>query len=91
MHDEHRSERRKKTVHRIHRLQGQLNALERTIEDDSGCEDILTQARAIEKGVTSLMTHVVGGYLRHQFSDQYQHDPDQALEDLERIIDLLKR
>ena len=88
---EHRPERRKKTIHRIHRLQGQLSALERSIEEDTACENVVIQMRAIEKSVASLIVHVVRGFLNHQIRDTMQHDPDLALEEVERIFELLHR
>ncbi len=85
---ETKAERRKRTVQRIHRLQGQLAGLERSIEADTSCEDVIIQARAIEKAVSSLITHVVGGYLEHQIKDQMQNDPDKAVQDINRIFEL---
>ena len=79
-----------KTRHRIHRIQGQLAALERMIEADEGtCEERVIRARAVEKGMTSLISHLVECYLvntaRHEMAD----DPDATTQDLVRIFDLL--
>jgi len=91
MNQSGKAERRKKTLNRIHRIQGQLSALERTIESDTACEDVVTQARAVEKGVASLIAHVVGGYIHNQFREQYDMDPDGASEDMERLFNLITR
>jgi DNA-binding FrmR family transcriptional regulator len=79
-----------KTLHRIHRIQGQLAGLERLIEADEGtCEERVIRARAIEKGMTSLITHLVECYLvntaRHEMTD----DPETTTKELIRIFDLL--
>ncbi len=79
-----------KTLHRIHRIQGQLAALERLIEADEGtCESRVIQARAVEKGVTSLITHLVECYLVNTARYQMEHDPEQTTQDIARIFDLL--
>jgi len=79
-----------KTLHRIHRIQGQLAALERLIEADEGsCEERVIQARAVEKGVTSLITHLVECYLVNTARHQMEHDPEQTTQDIARIFDLL--
>ena len=88
---ESKAERRKRTINRIRRVQGQLAALERKIEADSPCEELVTQARAIEKAISSLMLHMVGGYLRHQARDLIANDPDQAIAEIERVLELMKR
>lgn len=88
---EHKSERRKKTIHRINRIQGQLNGLKQAIEDDRECEDLVIQAHAIEKAVKSLMLHMVGGYFEHQAQDMLQDNPENALESLKRLFELSHR
>ena len=88
---ESKSERRKKTVHRIHRIQGQLTALERQIEADHTCEDLVVQARAIEKATASLITHMVQGYLLHQAKETMIQDPDQAVQEIGRVFQLVNQ
>ena len=79
-----------RTLHRIHRIQGQLAALERMIEaDDGSCEERVIRARAIEKGMTSLITHLVECYLVNTARDEMVDDPDKAMQELARIFDLL--
>jgi len=85
---ETKTERRIRTCQRIHRLQGQLSALERAIDDEKPCENIVIQARAIEKAVSSLITHVIGGYLEHQLKDLMQTDPEGAIVEITRIFEL---
>jgi DNA-binding FrmR family transcriptional regulator len=85
-----RCEYNTRTLHRIHRIQGQLAALERIIEADEGsCEDRVIRARAIEKGMTSLITHLVECYLVNTARYDMEKDPQQTTEDLKRIFDLL--
>ena len=86
-----KSARRKKTIHRIHRIQGQLNALERQIEAEQACEDLVIQARAIEKAVSSLITHMFQGYLLHQVRDIMQDDPEQAVAEIGRVFQLVNQ
>ncbi|MCB9453340.1 MAG: metal-sensitive transcriptional regulator [Anaerolineaceae bacterium] len=79
-----------KTLHRIRRIQGQLTGLERMIEADEGsCEERVIRARAIEKGMTSLITHLVECYLVNTARYQMEEDPEQTTQDLARIFDLL--
>jgi DNA-binding FrmR family transcriptional regulator len=80
----------RKTLHRIHRIQGQLAALERLIEADEGtCEERVIRARTIEKGMTSLITHLVECYLTNTAQHEMMEDPERTTQDLARIFDLL--
>lgn len=91
-HTEHglKCEYNTKTLHRIHRIQGQLAALERLIEADEGtCEERVIRARTVEKGVTSLITHLVECYLVNTARQQMEHDPEGTTQDIARIFDLL--
>lgn len=79
-----------RTLHRIRRIQGQLAALERLIEADEGtCEERVIRARTIEKGMTSLITHLVECYLVNTARYKMEQDPDATTQEIARIFDLL--
>lgn len=79
-----------KTLHRIHRIQGQLASLEQMIERDEGsCEERVIRARTVEKGMTSLITHLVECYLVNTARHEMETDPDKTTKELARIFDLL--
>jgi DNA-binding FrmR family transcriptional regulator len=88
---ETRAERRKRTLHRIHRIQGQLAALERDIDTDASCEALVIQASAIEKAMGSLILHMMEGYLDHQAKPLLEQDSEQALQDIKRLFELITR
>lgn len=80
----------RQTLNRIRRIQGQLAGLERMIAADEGtCEERVIRARAVEKGMTSLITHLVECYLVNTARFEMTEDPDKATRDLARIFDLL--
>jgi len=85
-----RCEYNKKTLNRIRRIKGQLNALERLIEEDTGsCEDRVLRARTIEKGMTSLITHLVDCYVENTVQYEMQSNPEQTVQDLQKILRLM--
>ena len=91
MSDDAKHARRKKTLHRINRIQGQLNGLKSAIEADTECEELVIQAHSVEKAVKSLILHMVGGYFEHQAKDLVQDDPEAVLESLQRLFELSHR
>jgi DNA-binding FrmR family transcriptional regulator len=89
-HHLQRHDHNKKNLDRIRRMMGQLESLEHMIEADEGtCEERVIRARTIEKGVTSLITHLVECYIENTARLQMETDPDQAVRDLNRIINLV--
>ncbi len=91
-HESLKCEYNSKTLHRIHRIQGQLAALEAMIERDEGtCEERVVRARTVEKGMTSLITHLVECYLTNTARHEMQENPDKTTKDIARIFDLLNQ
>lgn len=79
-----------RTLHRINRIQGQLNGLKKMIEADEGtCEERVIRARAVEKGMTSLISHLVECYLVNTARYEMTDDPDTTTRELVRIFDLI--
>lgn len=91
MAEESKAERRKKTIQRINRIQGQLNGLKHAIEDDKDCEFLVIQAHTIEKAVSSLMLHMVGEYFDYQANYQLKDDPEETLRFIIRLFELSHR
>lgn len=87
-----RSEHNKKNLHRIRRIKGQLASLERMIECDEGsCEDRVVRARTIEKGMTSLINHLVTCYIDNTLKHKMQTEPDEASEEIAHLLKLLNK
>jgi DNA-binding FrmR family transcriptional regulator len=91
MSDSHKLQRRTNTIQRINRIRGQLNALATAIEDDQDCENLVIQAHAIEKAVSSLILHMIGGYIEHHAKKLVYEDPEEALHSIKRLFDLSHR
>lgn len=61
---------KKRAVHRSRILQGQLKGLEKMIENEDYCIDILTQSLAIQKSLASLDKLVLENHLKTHVKDQ---------------------
>lgn len=82
---------KKRALHRTRILEGQLRGVERMIEDETYCVDIITQTLAIQKSLTSLNKLLVENHLRTHVSDMYEEGGDQrdaAIVELLRIFEL---
>lgn len=91
MADYSNNEQCRETIQRINRIQGQLNSLKKAIEDDKDCELLVIQAHTIERAVSSLMLHIVNKYFEHTAIYLLKDNPEEALENIERLFELSHR
>lgn len=52
-------------VKRLHRIEGQVRGIEKMIEDDRYCIDILTQISAVSTALQSLAVLILDDHVRH--------------------------
>ena len=52
-------------VRRLHRIEGQVRGIERMVEDDRYCIDILTQIAAVTTALESLGFRILDEHVRH--------------------------
>ena len=80
---------RLKLLNRVKRIRGQISAVERALEAEDDCPDILMQLAAVRGGVNSLMAEVLEDHIRlHMMSPaKTQASSTEVAEDL---IDLVR-
>jgi DNA-binding FrmR family transcriptional regulator len=52
-------------VKRLHRIEGQVRGIEKMVEDDRYCIDILTQIGAISTAIESLALEILDDHVKH--------------------------
>jgi DNA-binding FrmR family transcriptional regulator len=60
---------KRRALHRSKILQGQLKGVEKMIEDEKYCMDIITQNLAIQKSLSSLNKLILENHLRTHITD----------------------
>lgn len=78
-------------IHRIHRIQGQLTGLQKGIEEARHIEQLITQARAIEKAVASLNVEMIEDHLVDHICEMPNGNREQTVETLVKLIALAHR
>ena len=56
-------------VKRLHRIEGQVRGIERMVEDDRYCIDILTQVGAVKTALESLAFEILDDHVTHCVAD----------------------
>jgi DNA-binding FrmR family transcriptional regulator len=87
----HTTKNRKKLLSRIRRIKGQADAIERALDGDGECEDILQLVASCRGALNGLMAELIEGHVRfHVLSPEQKTLPSQ-LEAAEDLISLVKR
>lgn len=63
---------------RLRRIEGQVRGIQRMIEDDAYCIDILTQVSAATKALESMALVLLDEHLRHCVTEAIQAGGDDA-------------
>ena len=56
-------------VKRLHRIEGQVRGIERMVDDDRYCIDVLTQIAAVNTALESLAFQILDGHVNHCVAD----------------------
>ena len=70
---------------RINRMKGQVEALQRALDQDKPCIDVLQQVAAIRGAVNGLMQTVLEEHIRHHLNDQ-SGDQHESVEEVLKVI-----
>jgi DNA-binding FrmR family transcriptional regulator len=84
-------ELKKRALHRSRILQGQLRGVEKMIENEDYCVDIITQTLAIQKSLRSLNKLLVENHLRTHVSEMFDEGGerrDAAVAELLNVYEL---
>jgi DNA-binding FrmR family transcriptional regulator len=68
-------------VRRLHRIEGQVRGIERMIEDDRYCIDVLTQISAVTTALESLAFVVLDDHVNHCVADALASGDQAAAEE----------
>ncbi|MDF1479331.1 metal-sensitive transcriptional regulator [Leifsonia sp. H3M29-4] len=82
---------KKRALHRTRILEGQMRGLERMIEAEEYCVDILTQSLAIQKSLRSLNKLLVENHLRTHVAEMFAAGGDEqtkAIDELLKVYEL---
>jgi DNA-binding FrmR family transcriptional regulator len=77
---------------RLHRIEGQVRGIERMVEGDRYCIDILTQIAAVNTALESLAFKVLDDHVNHCVADALASgDPEDAARKSEELLAAVQR
>ena len=77
---------------RLHRIEGQVRGIERMVEDDRYCIDVLTQVGAVKTALESLAFELLTDHVNHCVAGALEaRDADGAGEKSRELLEAVQR
>lgn len=81
---------KKALITRLHRITGQLEGIERMIEEDRYCEEILNQTAAAQKALQAVGYLLLDTHLKTCVKEKIQAGDEEIFEEVSSLIRKLK-
>jgi Uncharacterized protein conserved in bacteria len=73
---------------RLKKINGQINAIDKMIDEDVPCEDILMQVNAAKAALHKVGQVILEGHLQHCVRDGIEHgDPEKTIESFAKAVE----
>jgi DNA-binding FrmR family transcriptional regulator len=78
-----------KLLKRVRRIRGQVEAVERALEEEIGCGDVLHLVAAVRGAINGLMAEVVEDHIRFHVVDPARETDHERAEGAQELIDVV--
>jgi len=82
---------RDRNLKRLRRIEGQVRGLQKMVDDDRYCADILTQISSVQEALRGVGRELMRNHLKHCATSAIKAGPEQAEPMYDEIIDLMYR
>ena len=82
--------KKKRLLNRIRRIRGQVDAIERALDQELECSDTLHAISVCRGAMDSLMAEVIEGHIRFHVLDPKREPTDEQTQAAQDLIDALK-
>ena len=82
-------EAKARNVKRLRRIEGQVRGLQKMVEEDRYCADILTQISSVHEALRAVGRELMRNHLRHCAAAAIRSGPDGAEPMYDELVDLM--
>ncbi|MBQ6266195.1 MAG: metal-sensing transcriptional repressor [Clostridia bacterium] len=90
-HTERTEEEKKKLIHRLNRIEGQIRGLRRMIENDAYCNDILVQSAAARAALDGFNKDLLARHIRTCVARDLRAGDDAVVDELVATVHKLMK
>ncbi|HUR37260.1 MAG TPA: metal-sensitive transcriptional regulator [Terriglobales bacterium] len=78
-----------RNLKRLKRVEGQVRGIQKMVEGDRYCADILVQVSAVQAALQSVSRELMRNHLRHCASHAVHKSPQDANQVFDEVVDLI--
>ena len=82
---------KKKLLDRVRRLRGQLNAIEKALDEERDCSAVLLTLAACRGAMDALMAEIIEGHIRFHILDRKQQPTAEQKKAAQEVITVIRR
>ena len=86
----HTVRQKQKLLARVRRMKGQIEAIERALESEAGCEQVMHLIAGVRGAMAGLMAEVVEDHVRTHLVDPVAHPGALNAEATEQLLDVVR-
>lgn len=86
----HTIREKSKLLARVRRIRGQVDAIERALENEIGCSDVLQLIASVRGAVKGLMAEVMEDHIRNHVVDPTREPDPQRAKGAEDLIEVVR-
>jgi DNA-binding FrmR family transcriptional regulator len=79
------------TLRRLSRIAGQIRGLQKMVEEERYCADILVQISSVQEALRGTSRHLMRNHLQHCATDAIKKGPESAEAMYDELLDLVYR
>ena len=83
--------RRDELQGRLRRIEGQVRGLQRMVDEDRYCIDVLTQISSVTRALQGVAVNMLDDHVRHCVRDAIEEGPDAADAKVEEALEVIGR
>ena len=84
-------EERKKLIHRLNRIEGQIRGIRGMVEKDAYCTDILIQSAAVNAAVNAFNKDLIASHIRGYVARDIRDGNDEVIDELVATLQKLMK
>ena len=83
------AEGKARNIRRLRRIEGQVRGLQKMVEEDRYCTDIMTQIASVHEALRGVSRELMRNHLRHCTADAVRSGEARAEEIYDELLDLI--
>ncbi len=84
-------EERKKLIHRLNRIEGQIRGIRKMIETNAYCTDVLIQSAAVNAAVNAFNKDLIASHIRGCVARDIREGKDDVIDELVKTLQKLMK